>query len=301
MIQVVVLGAGAGGGFPQWNSGAAGCQRARAGDPQALARTQTSVAVSGDGERWFVLNAAPDLRAQIEATPELHPRFGPRHSPIAGVVLAGSEIDAVVGLLVLREAHRFSVFATPTVLAHLDENPMFAVLNREIVPRVALALEVAAPLLDSGLTVVAFSAPGKTPLYKERAGDMSGMAADGNVGLEISDGSARLLFIPGCARVDDGLRARMAGADALFFDGTLWRDDEMAVAGIAPRTGRDMGHMSVGGADGVLAVLGGIDIPRRVLIHINNSNPILLSDSPEYAEVRRAGWDVAFDGMRFTL
>ncbi len=306
MISVIVLGAGAGGGFPQWNSAAPGCVRARRGDPAALPRTQASVAISADGDNWFLLNAAPDMRAQLDATPELHPRQSPRHSPIAGVVLAGSEIDAVVGLLTLREAHAFTITATPTIFAHLDANPMFEVLNRALVRRQTISLETPSPLAladgrASGLTVTAFAAPGKTPLYRERAGDRSAMPADGNVGLDISDGSTRLVFLPGCARVDDALRARLHGADALFFDGTLWRDDEMAVAGIAPRTGRDMGHMSVGGPEGVIAQLQGIAIPRRVLIHINNTNPILLSDSPEHEAVRQAGWQVGFDGMRFTL
>ncbi len=306
MISVIVLGAGAGGGFPQWNSAAPGCARARAGDPTALPRTQASVAISADSQNWFLLNAAPDMRAQLDATPELHPRRAPRHSPIAGVVLAGSEIDAVVGLLTLREAHAFTITATPTIFAHLDANPMFAVLNREIVRRQTLALDTPAPLrlvdgTPAGLTVTAFAAPGKTPLYRERAGDQSALPPDGNVGLDITDGASRLVFLPGCARVDAALRARLTGAAALFFDGTLWRDDEMAIAGIAPRTGRDMGHMSVGGPDGVIARLHGVEIPNRVLIHINNTNPILLSDSPEHAAVRQAGWLVGFDGMRFTL
>ena len=306
MITVIVLGAGAGGGFPQWNSAAPACARARAGDPAAKPRTQASVAISADGQNWFLLNAAPDMRAQLDATPELHPKRAPRHSPIAGVVLAGSEIDAMVGLLTLREGHAFTITATHTIFAHLDANPMFEVLNRAIVARQTVALETPSPLAlpggqPAGLTITAFAAPGKTPLYRERAGDQSAMPPDGNVGLDITDGTSRLVFLPGCARVDNALRARLTDTGALFFDGTLWRDDEMEVAGIAPRTGRDMGHMSVGGPEGVIAQLADLEIRHRVLIHINNTNPILLSDSPEHASVRQAGWQVGFDGMRFTL
>jgi pyrroloquinoline quinone biosynthesis protein B len=306
LISVIVLGAGAGGGFPQWNSNAPGCRRARAGDPAALPRTQTSVAVSADRKNWFLLNAAPDLRAQIERTPELHPTTGLRSSPIAGVALAGAEVDAVAGLLTLREGHAFSILATQTALAQLDENPIFEVLARAIVQRVTIALDTNIPLAlpdgaPSGLTLTAFATPGKTPLYKERAGDTAPMAQDGSAGLEITDGHARLLFVPGCATMSDGLRTRFAGADALFLDSTLWTDDEMERAGIAKRTGQAMGHMSISGPDGVLATLAGVTISRRVMIHINNTNPILLEDSAERATAEAAGWQVAYDGMRFEL
>ena len=306
MISVIVLGAGAGGGFPQWNSNAAGCRRARAGDPAALPCTQTSVAVSADQRNWFLLNAAPDLRAQIERTLELHPQGGLRSSPIAGVVLAGAEIDAITGLLTLREGHAFNLYATPSAHAHLDENPMFEALSRSLVRRIPMHLDQPQPLQlpgggASGLTLRAIPVPGKVPLYKETSASAQPPVDDETVGLEISDGASRLLFVPGCAAMTGALRARLEHASCVMFDATLWTDDEMVRAGSSHKTGRDMGHMSISGPAGVLAALEQVPIGRRILIHINNSNPVLLSDSPERQAVIDAGWQVAFDGMRFVL
>jgi len=306
-MLAAVLGAAAGGGFPQWNSNAAGCRRARAGDPAAKPRTQASLAVSGDGQSWFLLNAAPDLRQQIEANAFLHPQHGLRSSPIAGVVLTGGDVDTIAGLLVLRERQAFSIYAAPRVLAVLDANPVFEVLARDLVARrpVALGETVALRLPDgaeSGLTVELFAVPGKVPLYLERAGDVPPIVEDGTtVGAAISDGRSTLFFIPGCAAMTAPLADRLRGADAVLFDGTLWHDDEMIVAGLGPKTGRRMGHMSVAGPDGTLAAFAGLGVRRKILIHINNSNPILLEDSPEHAQVRAAGWVVAQDGLRIEL
>jgi pyrroloquinoline quinone biosynthesis protein B len=301
-VFVIVLGAGAGGGFPQWNSAAPACLRARAGDAAARACTQTSIAVSAEGRHWFIVNASPDVRWQIERTAELHPVEAPRSTPIAGVVLAGAEVDAIAGLLTLREGQAFGLFATAATHARLDANPIFGVLRRDVVRRVTLAADVAQalPLVDgsaSGLSVRAFAVPGKVPLYAEgEAG-----SEDETVGLEICDGRARCVFVPGCARLDAALLARMERADCLFFDATLWRDDEMIVAGLSHKTGRAMGHMSVSGAEGVMEGLRGVAVGQKWLIHINNSNPILLADSAERAEVEAAGWRVACDGLRLAL
>ncbi|MBS4075953.1 pyrroloquinoline quinone biosynthesis protein PqqB [Ameyamaea chiangmaiensis] len=307
MIDLIVLGAAAGGGFPQWNSNAEGCRRARAGDPAAPPRSQASIAISGDGHNWFVVNASPDLRAQITATPALHPREGLRSTPLQGVILTGGEVDTIAGLLTLREREPFTVFADPRVLAMLDANPIFEALNREIVARVAMPHDTGfpLPLKDgrlSGLIVTSFSVPGKVPLYAESVADPAALIDNGEtVGLDITDGSRRIVFIPGCAALNDAVRARVEGADAVLFDGTLWRDDEMIAAGLGPKTGRRMGHLSVSGEDGVMALLAPHAIGRRIFIHINNSNPILLADSAERAAVGEAGWEVAFDGMRVTL
>jgi pyrroloquinoline quinone biosynthesis protein B len=305
LISVIVLGAGAGGGFPQWNSNAAACRRARAGDPAALSCTQTSVAVSADREHWVLLNAAPDLRVQIERTEELHPRTGLRSSPIAGVALAGAEIDAVTGLLTLREGHAFGIYATASVHAHLDQNPMFEALSRSLVRRITLRMDASQPMSlpdgrASGLTLRVIAVPGKVPLYMEATAPVLAVD-DETVGLELCDGVSRLLFVPGCAAMTDALRARIAAADCVMFDATLWTDDEMVHAGSSAKTGRAMGHMSISGPAGVLAELARVPISRRILIHINNSNPVLLSDSPERQAVVDAGWQVAFDGMRFVV
>lgn len=304
MIDIIVLGAAAGGGFPQWNSNAPSCRRARAGDPAALPRTQASIAVSGDGTHWFIINASPDLRQQIGQTEALHPRHGLRSTPIAGVVLTGGEVDTITGLLTLRERQPFTLLATAPVLALLDANPIFEALDRTIIPRRALALDAPTALAlpdgaAAGLTVTAFVVPGKVPLYAESGPDPAAIVENGEtIGLAISDGTRQALFIPGCARMTDSLRARLRGADLVFFDGTLWTDDEMLRAGVGQKTGRRMGHMSVSGPDGTIAAFAALDVRRKILIHINNTNPILLDDSAEHQAARDAGWDIAFDGMR---
>lgn len=306
-MRACVLGAAAGGGFPQWNSNATACRRARAGDPQARPRTQASVAVSVDGAWWFLLNASPDLRQQIDATPCLHPRHGLRSSPIAGVVLAGGEVDAIAGLLTLRERHKFTIYSTAAIHQVLEANPIFDVLARDVVARqsvpigapVELALPDGSP---GGLSLELFPVPGKVPLYLEESGAAPAiLEGEETVGAAISDGRRRLFFIPGCARMTDALAQRLRGADVVLFDGTLWRDDEMLRAGIGSKTGLRMGHMSVGGTQGTLAAFSTLDVGRKILLHINNSNPILLEDSPERAETEAAGWEVAYDGMEITV
>ncbi|WP_062345644.1 pyrroloquinoline quinone biosynthesis protein PqqB [Novosphingobium sp. CCH12-A3] len=300
-MQAVVLGAAAGGGFPQWNSNAAPCRRARAHDPSAQSRTQASLAVSGDGERWFLLNAAPDLRQQIEQTLCLHPREGLRSSPIAGVVLTGGDVDVIAGLLTLRERHPFTLLATDRIHGVLDANPIFEVLARDIVSRqvVPLGQPVA---LDTGLTLELFAVPGKVPLYLEDGSDAPPIEiGETTVAAAVSDGRRSLFFIPGCATMTPALAERLRGADLVFFDGTLWQDDEMVRAGLGPKTGHRMGHMSVSGPEGVMAAFRDLDVRRKIFIHMNNSNPILLDDSPERAEAAAAGWEVAHDGMEIAL
>jgi pyrroloquinoline quinone biosynthesis protein B len=306
-MRAIVLGAAAGGAFPQWNSNAAGCQRARAGDPAARPRTQASVAISADGESWVLLNASPDLRQQIEQTPALHPKTGKRSTPIAAVVLTGGDVDAIAGLLTMRERQAFTVFATARVHAVLDANPVFEVLARDVVGRETLDLEDdrAIPLpsgAPSGLSVRPFAVPGKVPLYLERAGETPVLTeSEQTIGLAVTDGRATLFFIPGCASMTPALAARLRDADAVLFDGTLWTDDEMVAAGLGTKTGQRMGHMSVSGANGTIAAFADLGVRQRVLLHINNSNPILLDDSPERAEAEAAGWQVAYDGMELRL
>lgn len=306
-MRAIVLGAAAGGGFPQWNSNGPGCRRARVGDPAAKPRTQASVAVSADGAHWFLLNASPDLRQQIEQTPALHPREGLRHSPITGTVLTNGDVDAVAGLLTMRERQPFTLYATPRIHAVLDANPIFEVLARDVVAREPLALQEPTPLrlpggAPSGLTVELYPVPGKVPLYlEEGAGMQPVLETDQTVGARVSDGRASLHFVPSCAAMVPALAERLRGAELVFFDGTLWTDDEMVRAGLGPKTGRRMGHMSVSGPDGVIAAFKSLGVKRRVLLHMNNSNPVLLDDSPERAEAEAAGWTVAFDGMEVHL
>lgn len=295
-----MLGSAAGGGFPQWNSNAEGCRRARAGDPAARPRTQAGLAVSVDGEQWVLINASPDLREQIGLCALLHPKAGLRSSPIAAVVLTGGDVDVIAGLLTLRERQPFTLFATARILGVLDANPVFEVLARDIVRRetVALGAEVT---LGGGLTAELFAVPGKTPLYLEGADAPAIETGETTVAAAISDGVTTVFYIPGCAAMTQALAQRLRGADLVFFDGTLWRDDEMIVAGLGAKTGRRMGHMSLDGPDGTLAAFGPLDVKRKVLIHINNSNPVLLEDSPERAQAVARGWEVAYDGMEMTV
>jgi pyrroloquinoline quinone biosynthesis protein B len=308
-LRAIILGAAAGGGFPQWNSAGPGCLRARAGDPAAPPRSQASVAVSADGARWVVLNASPDLRAQIAATPALHPVAAPgriRHSPIAAVVLTGAEVDTIAGLLTLRERQPFVLHAAEAALRTLDANPIFTVLDPAIVPRRMLPLGAPVALADAmddplGLTIEAFAVPGKVPLFEEAGAD-PGRADDGTtIGVSVRAGGGALLFIPGCAAMTPALAARIGSADTVLFDGTLFRDDEMIRAGAGPKTGARMGHMSIDGPGGTLAALRDIPVRRRVFIHLNNTNPVLLADSPERAQVAAAGWEVGQDGMEIEV
>jgi pyrroloquinoline quinone biosynthesis protein B len=261
------------------------------------------LALSGDGARWFLMNASPDLRQQIQARAILHPRRGLRSSPIEGVILTGADVDAIAGLLHLRERQPFTLYATSRVLAVLDANPIFGVLAPDCVGRQEVPLGQSFGLrhLDgstSGLEVELFDVPGKVALYLEkgRDTDLAGQPGD-TVGVEVRSGGQRLLYIPGCAHMTDVLKRRLAGASVVLFDGTLWRDDEMVALGLGPKTGQRMGHMSVSGPDGVVASFRDIPVKRRILIHINNSNPILLGDSAERAGVEKEGWEVAYDGM----
>jgi len=306
-MRAHVLGAAAGGGFPQWNSNASGCRRARSGDREALPRTQASLAVSADGLHWFLLNASPDLRQQIEASTCLQPNHGLRSSPIAGVVLTGGDVDAIAGLLTLRERQAFTVYATARIHDVLDANPIFEDLARDVVrrQRVKIGTSFLLTLPDgkpSGLSVELFAVPGKVPLYLEHSATAPPIVeSEDTVGALVSDGQRRLFFIPGCAGMTGALAQRLQGADVVLFDGTLWTDDEMLRAGIGSKTGLRMGHMSVSGTNGTIAVFQRIDVGRKVLLHINNSNPILLDDSPERAAVEAAGWEVAYDGMEIRL
>jgi pyrroloquinoline quinone biosynthesis protein B len=306
-MQVRVLGAAAGGGFPQWNSNADGCRRARAGDPFAMPRTQASIAISDDGLQWFLLNASPDLRQQIEATPCLHSRQGLRSSPIAGVVLTNGDVDAIAGLLTLRERHRFTVWGTTKIQAILNANPVFNVLAHDIVTRrsVEIGQQVDLALADgspSGLTFELIRVPGKVPLYLEDSSETPAIVEeDTTVGALVTDGNRRLFFIPSCAAMTEPLARRIEGADVVLFDGTLWVDDEMLRSGVGSKTGMRMGHMSVSGPNGTLTAFKRIGVGRKILLHINNSNPILLDDSPERAAVEAEGWEVAYDGMEIQL
>jgi pyrroloquinoline quinone biosynthesis protein B len=309
MLCVRVLGAAAGGGFPQWNANSEACRRARAGDPAAKPATQASVAVSADDRYWFVVNASPDLRQQIEATNCLRPSDGARSSPIAGVVLTNGDVDAIAGLLHLREGTPFSLTAHPAVLKVLDENPVFEVVSRSVVPRSALEIGAWQPLrfadgAASGVEVLPFTLPGKVPLYREQGvrSESEMFGAEGfTLGLEIRSGESRFAYVASCAEISDAVAARLQGMPLAFIDGTLFTDDEMIRQGVGTKTGRRMGHVSISGANGSIERLKPLGIGRKIFIHINNTNPVLLADSPERRHVDAEGFEVARDGMEVRL
>jgi pyrroloquinoline quinone biosynthesis protein B len=307
MLRIVVLGAAAGGGVPQWNCGCAVCQAARNGGSQS---TQASIAISADGEHWFLINASPDLRQQLIATPQLHPKAGRlRHSPIAGVILTNSEVDAVAGLLSMREGSPFTIYAHPRVLAILKANSIFNVLSETNVRRQPIAIDKAfePDLPDgspSGIEIVPFAVPGKGAWYLEGKAHPAGDDAAGDtLGLRIGDKASgkHLYFLAACAQVTPELKARLAGASLIFFDGTVWRDDELIAAGLGAKTGQAMGHIPMSGDNGAIAALADLGIDRKIFLHINNSNPALLGDSAERKAAERAGWQIPADGTEITL
>ena len=309
MLRVVVLGAAAGGGVPQWNCGCPVCRAARTDHPE-LQSTQASIAVSADGDHWFLINASPDLRQQLIATPQLHPRPGRlRHSPISGVILTNGEIDAVAGLLSMREGSPFTIYAHAKVLSILNANSIFNVLNQKNVQRQGIEVDKAfEPALPdgspSGIEVVPFAVPGKSAWYLEGNAHPGGEDGAGDtLGLCVRDKSSGkyFYFLAACAEVTGDLKARLAGAPLVFFDGTVWRDDELIAAGLGTKTGQGMGHIAMSGDQGAIESLKGLDIGRKIFLHINNSNPALLAASSERNIAERAGWQIPADGTEITL
>lgn len=309
MLTILILGSAAGGGFPQWNCNCDGCRRARSGDPAAVPRTQSSLAVSGGDGRWMLLNASPDIGQQIRANPALHPKHGVRHSPIAGVTLTNADIDHVAGLLTLRESQPFAIHATERVHGVLAANSVFQVVNPELAPRRVMTLDRPTVPTDAAgdplpFEIEAFAVPGKIALYLEDPTAAGfGSVAEDTVALRVRDtaSDAEFFYIPGCSAMPDWLARRLKNAPLVLFDGTTWTDDEMVRAGTGTKTGQRMGHMAMSGPAGSIAAFEDLGVRRKVFIHINNTNPALLADSPERAAAERAGWDIAQDGMEFTL
>jgi pyrroloquinoline quinone biosynthesis protein B len=275
-MRVRVLGSAAGGGFPQWNCHCDTCEAARAGE-RARPRTQSSLAIRGAEGPWFLVNASPDLRQQLETLTPAHVN-GVRASPISGVLLTDAEIDHTAGLLLLRESTTpVRVFGAASIERALQGTLVRMLQRFRGVDWQTLEPGCATPLEGSSLVVEAFD-----------AGEASGFVfRDGGV----------VTYVPGLARLDEAVLARFAASDVVLVDGTFWRDDELARLGISERRARDMGHLPLSGRDGLLAALAGLERPRKVLVHINNTNPILLEDSPEREQVLRAGVEVAYDGL----
>lgn len=293
-LRALVLGAAAGGGLPQWNCGCGNCHDARSG---ALApQTQSSLAVTVDGKSWALLNASPDLRQQIADNACLHPR-ALRASPIASVLVTNGDIDHIAGLLILREKQAFRLFATRPIMDIIEANSVFKVLDRQCVERIVVELDEPFALLD-GLTATLFAVPGKVALFLEEGEPDLALEGEQTVGVEMLCEGRRAYYIPGCARISPALAGRIRAADLLFFDGTVYRDAEMAETGVGTKTGRRMGHMSIDGEEGSLAALAELGIARVVYTHINNTNPVW-RDGPERRHVEARGFQIASDGAEY--
>ena len=306
-MRVRVLGSAAGGGFPQWNCGCPNCRGAREASIRARPRTQESVAVSADGAAWFLLNASPEIRQQIEGFPHLHPR-GPRHSPIQGILLTNGDLDHCLGLLSLRESHPITIYATDGVRRGFTErNVLYRTLERfqgqATWRALRLGREEDLKLGDgasSGLLVEATAVPGKTPVHLE---GLQPADPEDNVALRIRErATGRVLaYASAVGRITPAVREALDQADCVFFDGTFWSSDELIAGGLGSKRADEMAHVPVGGADGSLEGLGGLRAARKVYIHLNNTNPLLREDAPERAMAAAAGWEVAWDGMEIEL
>ena len=309
-MLIRVLGSAAGRGFPQWNCGCPNCAGVRNGSVRALPRTQESVAISADGASWFMLNASPEVRQQIESFEGLHPRTQ-RDTPIAGIVLTNGDLDHCLGLLSLRESQPLVLYATPRVRSGFTEgNVLYRTLERFDGQVTWHALQLAEgepgpelPLLiagkPSGLTLRAFATPGKAALHLDQSHPEPG----DNIGLLIRDERTQktLAYIPAAGANSAAVTTAANAADAVFFDGTFWSSDELIRLGASERRAEDMAHWPIGGPEGSLKFLGQLSASRRVLIHINNTNPMLREDSAERAEVHAARVEAAFDGMELSL
>ena len=308
-----VLGSAAGGGFPQWNCNCRNCADVRAREPGFTARTQCSLAVSANGRDWVLLNAAPDLRQQINDTAELgaYANGKLRNSPIKAAVITGGDVDFVAGLLNLRELQPLVVYGSSRVLATLATNSIFNVLDKSVVARRELPFErpvaVEGAEGPTGLEVEAFVVPGKIALYLEDAGAGAtanfGSREGDTIGLKVTETSTGRYFfyVPGCAEVEPPLARRLKGAPLVFFDGTLFTDDEMIRQGLMQKTGARMGHISISGPAGSIAAFKDLGVARKIYVHINNSNPVLDENSPERKAAEASGWEVGYDGMEVRL
>ncbi|MBB4863285.1 pyrroloquinoline quinone biosynthesis protein B [Pseudomonas nitritireducens] len=304
-MHIRILGSAAGGGFPQWNCNCRNCRGVRDGSVIAQPRTQSSIALSDDGVNWILCNASPDIRVQLASFPALQPARRLRDSAIAAIVLLDSQIDHTTGLLSLREGCPHEVWCTEMVHQDLSTGfPLFPMLSHWNggLRHNLIALDAEPFVIPAcpGLRLTAIALRSSAPPYSPHRGNPH---PGDNIGLFVEDltTGGKLFYAPGLGQVDDGLLAWMRRADCLLVDGTLWRDDEMRVCEVGDKLGSEMGHLAQSGPGGMIEVLDGIDGPRKVLIHINNTNPILDITSPERAELDARGIEVAFDGMGIQL
>ncbi len=310
MLKVLVLGSAAGGGSPQWNCNSPVSKSVRDGFEGTSPRTQSSIAVTANDNEWFLFNASPDLGSQILKNKQMHPQRDLRHSPISGVVLTNGDVDHVAGLLTLRERQNLSVYAHKRVHSVLKDNSIFNVLNPDFVDRREMVMNKKFELenkdnIGLGIEVEAFEVPGKIALWleDESKGENFGTQEGDTIGLKISSISDNksFFYIPACAEVTEELAKRINGSELILFDGTLWKNDEMSSSKVGEKTGQRMGHMNNSGEDGSMKALKDLNIKKKIYIHINTTNPILLPNSNERKIVEENGWEVSYDGMEISL
>ncbi len=310
MLKVLVLGSAAGGGSPQWNCNSEVSKAVRSRTIGTSPRTQSSIVVTANNDEWFLFNASPDLGSQILNNSQMHPKKGLRHSPISGVVLTNGDVDHVAGLLTLRERQNLSVYAHARVHSVLKENSIFNVLNSDYVDRREMKMNVEFELKNkegkgSGIFVEAFEVPGKIALWleDESKGENFGTQEGDTIGLKISSTGKEKSFyyIPACAKMTSELSEKLKDSELVFFDGTLWKNDEMASSKVGEKTGQRMGHMNNSGPDGSIEAFKDLNVKKKIFIHINTTNPILLSDSNERKIVEENNWEVSYDGMEITI
>ena len=292
-----VLGSAAGGGFPQWNCACPGCRAVREGSRPCRPRTQSSVAVSADRRRWFLLNASPDVRTQIESFPAMHPR-GDRATPLEAVLLTDAELDHTLGLLLLREGRGVDLHATEAVRDTLTNGTaLLRTLEAYCPVRWHLVVPGADASLGDGLSYRAFDVP---TTKRPRFG--SGTEKGRVVGYRLTDerSGRSAIYLPGVQALMP-VRDQLDDCACLLVDGTCWRDDELVQLGLAGKTAREMGHLPIDGPGGSLEQLAPLPIDRKIYIHINNTNPILLEDSPERRTVEQHGMEVAMDGLELRI
>jgi pyrroloquinoline quinone biosynthesis protein B len=299
-VRIHILGSAAGGGFPQWNCNCLNCSGFRTGSIRAKARTQCSLAISADGLRWSLLNASPDLRTQIFSFPDLLPKDGVRGSAIDAVLLSDAELDHIAGLLSLREAQPIRLYCTSRVFNWVFEsNPIFGALNRPEKFRTIGVEDRKAETIGCGLGFEPFFVSGKVPTYvKSVASDCAGAAVAFKV-IDVRVGSS-VLCVPAIKEIDERLIAVARECDCILFDGSFWSENEMEIRGAGTRTASAMGHVPISGPAGSLARLSDLSI-RKIYTHINNTNPILDETSAERHELEEMGWEVAEDGIDFTV
>lgn len=310
-MRARVLGSAAGGGFPQWNCGCPNCSGLRRGDLKARPRTQAQLAVSRDGSSWLLLNASPDLRQQLVATPELAPSPSVTGSSVTTILLTSADVDCVMGLLHLREFEPLHIFSTPAVRRILtEENTLFRVLARSNPParwenlpigRVIPLLPPSSLEMKDGLYCRAIPLFGDFPDYVSDSLRLGLSAEEAVIAIQFVHKDRRLFYAPSLPGIGEEWRRSADESDLALLDGTFWKDDELIAARRSNKSAREMGHIPLSGEHGLLRQPFRPGKTRKVLIHINNTNPVLNEDGPEYRALREAGFEIAYDGMEFEL